>query len=77
MEALILSRRRLDKLIRSIPQIARLLAFAAVLKHGTLVIWGQNVVDGDSNDVPAALKGVDKIYPHILRILQSSRMGLW
>ena len=71
MEAVILSMQLLDKLIRSIPQIARLLAFAAVLKHGTLVVWGQKIVGGDSNDVATALKGVDKINPHIPRILQS------
>ena len=50
---------------------ACLQAFAAVLKHGTLVVWGQKIVGGDSNDVATALKGADKINPHLPRILQS------
>ena len=63
METLKLCSRHLDKLIRSILQIARLLAFAAALKHGTLVIWGLDVVDGVCNDVPPASTEVVKIYP--------------
>ena len=37
-------------------------AFAAVLKDGTVVTWGNKNVGGDSSTVQAALIGVEKLY---------------
>ena len=37
-------------------------AFAAVLKDGTMVTWGNKNVGGDSSTVQAVLIGVGKVY---------------
>ena len=37
-------------------------AFAAVLKDGTVVMWGDEDYGGDSSSVQNVLLGVDKIY---------------
>ena len=37
-------------------------AFAALLKDGTVVTWGDQSYGGDSSSMKAALRGVDRIY---------------
>ena len=42
-------------------------AFAAELKDETKVIWDNKEEDGEPDQVRASLRGVDKVFPHMVR----------